>query len=365
MKKALVLLVSACILNACTEDEFYTNKKATNSEQSFYEFAAFNDSLKNTPHRAENIYTRGWWDNLKRAIAVAGADFAGACAGVTATADAAAALTGATLGAAAPEAAVVMAIGGVLCGASASIIADSELPKRASIYDAPSTVAFAETATTEVYLNITATAPINYIKLDFPQEYNYMNLIGGMHNSLIEKVDDNTPHTIVPCRLLQDTETSTFPTDGSTPAVPTAPYESKIPMETGTLTESVSYTSEERYKSLEAGILQSCTYSKASNELLTNIENACTNEGFDNEKFFASLNTLPIKNEKIIHDYYAQILNSYAQSMEDILFIANEYIKKIDLSINLDKKEKESLFLMIAVSVNSIYYWNEKYEKNK
>lgn len=53
MKKALVLLVSACILNACTEDEFYTNKKATNSEQSFYEFAAFNDSLKNTPHRAE------------------------------------------------------------------------------------------------------------------------------------------------------------------------------------------------------------------------------------------------------------------------------------------------------------------------
>lgn len=313
MKRTLILLISVCILNACTKDEVATNKETTNVEQNFYEFE-FNDSLKNTPHQTDNIRTRGWWDSLKRAIAVAGADFAGACAGVTATAEAAAALTGASLGTAAPEAVVVMAIGGVLCGASASIIADSELPQRAFAYDTQSKVAFAETATTEAYLNMPTTAPINFIKLDFPQEYNYMNIIGGMHNLLIKQVDENTPYAASPCGMQQSTGVTTATPNDSTSAVPTPPNDSNIQMEISTLTNAISCTTEDSYQNLEANILNSNMYSKASNDLLTNIENACTNEVFDNETFFASLSTLDLKNEKIIHDYYTQILNSYPKA---------------------------------------------------
>lgn len=346
MKKFLFLL-SCLILTACTEDadSGKESKKEINSTALIFE--ELNNSLKQIPNK-RNVTTRGFFNNFKRAITLAGADFAGACGGIVATKEAAAALGGATGG---TGAVFVMSVAGVLCGASASILAEAELNQKISIYDNQALA----TVTTDVYTAATKEIPVDYIQLNFPPNYDYMNILGGMHNVVVRDVYNSMPQAVI---LSDGTgvepPTEPGPDGGSGPTT----GGTNVSMTT-TLATAIPIVSDIEYQQFESTVLESPNYANVSEALLNNISDACDNGAFSVNSFFNN-STISAETERIVTNYYAQLLNEYTESMEDVISVANAYIAQITTLSTITQEEKENLYLMIAISVNSVNFWMNK-----
>ena len=152
-------------------------------------FQTFNDSLLNAPHSSTDyVSTRGFWDSFKKALIVTGADIAGAGAGISATKEIAGLIgiaTGGTGGV------VACAVGGIICGAGASFAAFDAVANKASISN------FSSSILMNAYAQIKE-EKITYIKLDFPEKFKYINIMGGLHNSILEYTNE-TPAIITRC----------------------------------------------------------------------------------------------------------------------------------------------------------------------
>lgn len=352
MKKLLFLLL--CVVFAsCSEMTDFVNSREVKKKELSLVFEGLNDSLMLVPHRGNFVSTRGFWDQFKRAVALAGADFAGACGGIYATKEAALALGGATGG---TGAVVVMGVAGVLCGASASILAADDLNSRISIDENCDLTA----TTTQVYTASTKDVTVDYVQLDFPPEYDYVNVLGGMHNVIVQEVCKvaQTDVAIVANNTDPSVEPPTDPgTGGEGGPTITDGTETGVATASTTLATSIPIMGDGQYQQMETLVLESSDYVNISDNLLNNISNACFNGTFNVNSFLNNNSGLSAQTESIVTEYYSQLLNEYTESMEDVIAVANAYISKIASMSSLTKDEKENLYLMIAVSVNSINYW--------
>ena len=356
MKKIFCsMIVTIACLSSCSDfDKTNEFVLSDTSQKSVETFSALNDSLMSLPHQGNYVMTRWGWGNFKRGIALAGADFAGACGGVVAAKGAAAAFGLATGG---TGALITLGVAGLLCGASASILAESDLPQAVSANDVATECAVLYQTTSFVFEETSTSTSINYIELEFPAEYEYLNVLGGMHNYFVEQVKSTSATPSV--NSLDIPVSPVDPGDPDTPEGPVGPND-PIP---GATTVAVSQgtmemVSAEEYEQCKESIRLNETYTESANQILVDVVNSCDENGFDSNKFWESCSVDISANEEVVQRYYSDILSEYVESMEDVIMVANEYIRTIDSMTTITADEKENLFLMIAVSVNSIYYWS-------
>ncbi|WP_288731290.1 hypothetical protein [uncultured Phocaeicola sp.] len=178
-----------------------------------------------------------------------------------------------------------------------------------------------------------------------------------MHNYFVEQVKSTSATPSV--NSLDIPVSPVDPGDPDTPEGPVGPND-PIP---GATTVAVSQgtmemVSAEEYEQCKESIRLNETYTESANQILVDVVNSCDENGFDSNKFWESCSVDISANEEVVQRYYSDILSEYVESMEDVIMVANEYIRTIDSMTTITADEKENLFLMIAVSVNSIYYWS-------
>lgn len=352
MKKN-ILCLALIIVCFCACNDLEKFDKPNNSQEvnkTILLFSAFNDSLLSLPnHYTAPLSTRGWGNFFKKALAIAGADITGAWGGAVMSKELA---IGAGMASGGTGAVVVISIGSTLCAASASILAEKTMSCSSSSYPC------LEAATVvDAYQEIKRN-DIDYVKLDFPEEFNYINIIGGMHNSLLDYVNG----TIV---TTQPITRNTVPTpslpDGPDPdpVEPTTPTIGPISLQQGTLQEQISCINSTEYQNNETQFLKSDEFSQMCNNIINGTYASCVDGIFNGNTFFQNINIPASENEQAIFNFYNELYNSYPNDINDVIFIANEYIKKIESCHNITKTEKENLYLAISVSVNSAYYWSK------
>jgi hypothetical protein len=52
-------------------------------------------------------------------------------------------------------------------------------------------------------------------------------------------------------------------------------------------------------------------------------------------------------------------MTQYSQDMTDIVYLTNEYLKRIESSDEFTQKEKERIYFALTIVVNSAHYWQE------
>lgn len=296
-------------------------------------FQTFNDSLLNAPHSSTDyVSTRGFWDSFKKALIVTGADIAGAGAGISATKEIAGLIgiaTGGTGGV------VACAVGGIICGAGASFAAFDAVANKASISN------FSSSILMNAYAQIKE-EKITYIKLDFPEKFKYINIMGGLHNSILEYTNE-TPAIITRC---------------STTTNPAIQLDNESLLVHESLQTTTNVVSND-YQKMESAVLKNEHFSQLCDNVMNEVSTSYVNNTFESSTLFEDTNTLLTENEKIIYDLYTEIYNTYPSNINEVIFIANSYIKRIERLENLTDTEKEKLYMMISVSVNSVYFWNK------
>ncbi|MBR8724681.1 hypothetical protein IX296_000972 [Bacteroides pyogenes] len=296
-------------------------------------FQTFNDSLLNAPHSSTDyVSTRGFWDSFKKALIVTGADIAGAGAGISATKEIAGLIgiaTGGTGGV------VACAVGGIICGAGASFAAFDAVANKASISN------FSSSILMNAYAQIKE-EKITYIKLDFPEKFKYINIMGGLHNSILEYTNE-TPAIITRC---------------STTTNPAIQLDNESLLVHESLQTTTNVVSND-YQKMESAVLKNEHFSQLCDNVMNEVSTSYVNNTFESSTLFEDTNTLLTENEKIIYDLYTEIYNTYPSNINEVIFIANSYIKRIERLENLTDTEKEKLYMMISVSVNSAYFWNK------
>ncbi len=296
-------------------------------------FQTFNDSLLNAPHSSTDyVSTRGFWDSFKKALIVTGADIAGAGAGISATKEIAGLIgiaTGGTGGV------VACAVGGIICGAGASFAAFDAVANKASISN------FSSSILMNAYAQIKE-EKITYIKLDFPEKFKYINIMGGLHNLILEYTNE-TPAIITRC---------------STTTNPAIQLDNESLLVHESLQTTTNVVSND-YQKMESAVLKNEHFSQLCDNVMNEVSTSYVNNTFESSTLFEDTNTLLTENEKIIYDLYTEIYNTYPSNINEVIFIANSYIKRIERLENLTDTEKEKLYMMISVSVNSAYFWNK------
>lgn len=337
----VLIIVCLCACNDTENLEKQNNSQELNRTSQM--FKAFNDSLLSMPH---HVSTRGW--SFTKILAVAGADFTGALAGVYGTKEIA---IGAGLASGGTGAAVVMLIGGTLCSASASILASETVNSQQIIGNevCASTVANAYQEIKE--------ANIDYVKLEFPERFDYINIIGGMHNTILDYTNNNST-TAQP--MTRNAIPTTPPSDDPNPT-PEGPTTPTIPISLcqGTLQNQITSINSAEYQNQEKQILESNDFSQTCNNIIKATKASCVEGTYNSEIFFQKMNIQSTNNEKLIFDYYNELFNSYPNNINDVIYIANEYIKRIETLDELTDSERENLYLTISISVNSAYYWSK------
>lgn len=63
--------------------------------------------------------------------------------------------------------------------------------------------------------------------------------------------------------------------------------------------------------------------------------------------------------EKELYSLYYEVMTQYSQDMTDIVYLTNEYLKRIESSDEFTQKEKERIYFALTIAVNSAHYWQE------
>lgn len=334
MKKKMLLLLLITVCCACDNSKHSILDNVQLEVNSTAQmFQTFNDSLLNAPHSSTDyVSTRGFWDSFKKALIVTGADIAGAGAGISATKEIAGLIgiaTGGTGGV------VACAVGGIICGAGASLAAFDAVANKASISN------FSSSILMNAYAQIKE-EKITYIKLDFPEKFKYINIMGGLHNSILEYTNE-TPAIITRC---------------STTTNPAIQLDNESLLVHESLQTTTNVVSND-YQKMESAVLKNEHFSQLCDNVMNEVSTSYVNNTFESSTLFEDTNTLLTENEKIIYDLYTEIYNTYPSNINEVIFIANSYIKRIERLENLTDTEKEKLYMMISVSVNSAYFWNK------
>ncbi|GAE19892.1 hypothetical protein [Bacteroides pyogenes] len=334
MKKKMLLLLLITVCCACDNSKHSILDNVQLEVNSTAQmFQTFNDSLLNAPHSSTDyVSTRGFWDSFKKALIVTGADIAGAGAGISATKEIAGLIgiaTGGTGGV------VACAVGGIICGAGASFAAFDAVANKASISN------FSSSILMNAYAQIKE-EKITYIKLDFPEKFKYINIMGGLHNSILEYTNE-TPAIITRC---------------STTTNPAIQLDNESLLVHESLQTTTNVVSND-YQKMESAVLKNEHFSQLCDNVMNEVSTSYVNNTFESSTLFEDTNTLLTENEKIIYDLYTEIYNTYPSNINEVIFIANSYIKRIERLENLTDTEKEKLYMMISVSVNSAYFWNK------
>lgn len=334
MKKKMLLLLLITVCCACDNSKHSILDNVQLEVNSTAQmFQTFNDSLLNAPHSSTDyVSTRGFWDSFKKALIVTGADIAGAGAGISATKEIAGLIgiaTGGTGGV------VACAVGGIICGAGASFAAFDAVANKASISN------FSSSILMNAYAQIKE-EKITYIKLDFPEKFKYINIMGGLHNSILEYTNE-TPAIITRC---------------STTTNPAIQLDNESLLVHESLQTTTNVVSND-YQKMESAVLKNEHFSQLCDNVMNEVSTSYVNNTFESSTLFEDTNTLLTENEKIIYDLYTEIYNTYPSNINEVIFIANSYIKRIERLENLTDTEKEKLYMMISVSVNSVYFWNK------
>lgn len=334
MKKKMLLLLLITVCCACDNSKHSILDNVQLEVNSTAQmFQTFNDSLLNAPHSSTDyVSTRGFWDSFKKALIVTGADIAGAGAGISATKEIAGLIgiaTGGTGGV------VACAVGGIICGAGASFAAFDAVANKASISN------FSSSILMNAYAQIKE-EKITYIKLDFPEKFKYINIMGGLHNSILEYTNE-TPAIITGC---------------STTTNPAIQLDNESLLVHESLQTTTNVVSND-YQKMESAVLKNEHFSQLCDNVMNEVSTSYVNNTFESSTLFEDTNTLLTENEKIIYDLYTEIYNTYPSNINEVIFIANSYIKRIERLENLTDTEKEKLYMMISVSVNSAYFWNK------
>lgn len=116
---------------------------------------------------------------------------------------------------------ITLGVAGLLCGASASILAESDLPQAVSANDVATECAVLYQTTSSVFEETSTSTSINYIELEFPAEYEYLNVLGGMHNYFVEQVKSTSATPSV--NSLDIPVSPVDPGDPDTPEGPVGP----------------------------------------------------------------------------------------------------------------------------------------------
>lgn len=183
---------------------------------------------------------------------------------------------------------------------------------------------------------------ITYIKLDFPEKFKYINIMGGLHNSILEYTNE-TPAIITRC---------------STTTNPAIQLDNESLLVHESLQTTTNVVSND-YQKMESAVLKNEHFSQLCDNVMNEVSTSYVNNTFESSTLFEDTNTLLTENEKIIYDLYTEIYNTYPSNINEVIFIANSYIKRIERLENLTDTEKEKLYMMISVSVNSAYFWNK------
>lgn len=300
MKKKMLLLALITVCCACSDSEHsVVNNVQLKVNSTAQMFQTFNDSLLNIPHYSTDYVSTGGTGGV-----------------------------------------VVCAVGGVICGAGASFAAFDAIANRISISD------FSSSTVMNAYTQIKE-EQITYIKLDFPKEFKYINIMGGLHNTILEYTN-KTPVTT----------TATTSTRCSTVTNPAIQLDDESLLVQESLQATTNVGSND-YQEMESAVLKNEQFSQLCDNVINEISTSYANNTFESSTFFENTNTSLTENERIIYDLYTEIYNVYPNNINEVIFIANSYIKRIESLENLTDTEKEKLYMVISVSVNSAYFWNK------
>lgn len=61
--------------------------------------------------------------------------------------------------------------------------------------------------------------------------------------------------------------------------------------------------------------------------------------------------------EKELYSLYYEVMTQYSQDMTDIVYLTNEYLKRIESSDEFIQKER--IYFALTIAVNSAHYWQE------
>lgn len=61
--------------------------------------------------------------------------------------------------------------------------------------------------------------------------------------------------------------------------------------------------------------------------------------------------------EKELYSLYYEVMTQYSQDMTDIVYLTNEYLKRIESSDEFTQKER--IYFALTIVVNSAHYWQE------
>lgn len=166
--------------------------------------------------------------------------------------------------------------------------------------------------------------------------------MGGLHNSILEYTNE-TPAIITRC---------------STTTNPAIQLDNESLLVHESLQTTTNVVSND-YQKMESAVLKNEHFSQLCDNVMNEVSTSYVNNTFESSTLFEDTNTLLTENEKIIYDLYTEIYNTYPSNINEVIFIANSYIKRIERLENLTDTEKEKLYMMISVSVNSVYFWNK------
>lgn len=353
MKKLLFLCLTISLLGCSISDES-NFAKSDNSElaKTIQDFQTFNDSILGCPHSNTNyVSTRSFWKSFKKALEVCGADIIGAGEGIAATSKIASAIGAATGGTAGVA---VCAVGGIICGAGSSLLAYETISNQTCV------ASYTTNEIMDTYSQI-KDCPITYIKLDFPERFNYINVMGGLHNTILINTLGYPTDSII------DIPLDSFPnikpaiyvaSEDYTPVTnPAVQLENEaILVEESLQTTLDNYSI--NYEQTECAVLKNDHFTQSCDTIIEDICTAYAYNTFENNTLITKTKYLT-ENEKIIYNLYSDLYYSYPENINEVITIANGYIKRIESLTNFTEKEKEKLFIMISVSVNSAYYWNK------
>jgi hypothetical protein len=338
------------------ENVGYKNDIATN-------LRAFNDSLLNLPRiKARQSSTRGFWNRFKDGLILAAADIGGAGGGIAASKEIAGLVGVATGG---TGAIVTGAVFGLVCGAGASISAyealevtcSDDVPYPAYNPDPnpidPDPIDDDDEASTldEIrdVLEDLEQGTINYIALPaLPEKYQYLNIIAGLHNLIMER------RYAIQAEPIEEEEEPETRSGGEE-------SEERDPDNPDYLVceelQSISYLNNPEYAEAIEEVLYSPALDSSYNTIISNIQESTTDGVFDYITFWNQGDLIMTENEGMIYNLYMEIYNQYPENINDVIFIANQYINAIESLSTLNDDEKMLLYLSIIISVHSAYIW--------
>jgi hypothetical protein len=107
----------------------------------------------------------------------------------------------------------------------------------------------------------------------------------------------------------------------------------------------------------EQVVLQDQTFDQSCIKAVGQIETSFEEEQ-DIKALINSIENIS-EREKELYSLYYEVMTQYSQDMTDIVYLTNEYLKRIESSDEFTQKEKERIYFALTIVVNSAHYWQE------